>query len=80
MLDGFAALAYGNAMADQTETEERIAHLIRAIDDLSDVVAAQTNQIDVLERRVQMLMTREAQRESDGGDMIPLADQRPPHW
>ena len=34
--------------------EERMAHLIRAVDDLSDVVTAQTREIDTLKRRVQI--------------------------
>ena len=59
--------------------EERIAHLIRAQEDLSDVVARQGAEIDRLTRRVEMLLLREAEREADG---ITPADpnQRPPHW
>ena len=62
--------------------EERIAHLTAQVEDLSDVIARQANQIDVLERRVAMLLEREALREADGDrdGSIPLADQRPPHW
>ena len=67
-------------MADQQALESRIAHLIRAVEDLSDVVAAQGREIDVLTRRVAMLMAREAEREADGEGGVPLADQRPPHW
>jgi len=60
--------------------EEKLAHLIRTVDDLSDVVAAQQTEIDRLTRRVEMLMQREGEREAGGGDGIVLADQRPPHW
>ncbi|WP_212525067.1 SlyX family protein [Actibacterium sp. MT2.3-13A] len=67
-------------MSDTTLLEERIAHLIAAVDDLSDVVARQQREIDVLTRRVAMLMQREAEREVDLGGTIPLADQKPPHW
>ncbi len=59
--------------------EERIAHLIRAVDDLSDVVARQADEIAVLERRVRMLMERAADTEANQGS-VPPADQRPPHW
>lgn len=62
------------------DLEERIAHLIRAVDDLSDVVARQDGQIAVLERRVARLMERAAEQESQGGGSVALADQRPPHW
>ena len=58
--------------------EEKLAHLMRAVDDLSDVVARQGGEIDVLTRRVRMLMEREAEREQDGGS--PEANVRPPHW
>jgi len=60
--------------------EERLAHLIRAVDDLSDMVARQGREIDVLTRRVALLMAREAEREVEGEGTVPLADQRPPHW
>lgn len=59
--------------------EERMAHLIRAVDDLSDVVAAQTRDIDTLKRRVQMLMEREAEREAAGLGSAE-ANVPPPHW
>ncbi|WGH77563.1 SlyX family protein [Jannaschia ovalis] len=60
--------------------EERIAHLIRQVEDLSDVVARQSGEIDRLERRVALLMERAAEAESEGQGSVPLADQRPPHW
>ena len=61
------------------QLEERISHLIRAVDDLSDVVARQSREIDTLTRRVQMLMQREAERE-DMGLTAPEANVPPPHW
>lgn len=67
-------------MTDQTHLEEKIAHLTRTVDDLSDVVARQEREISRLTHRVQMLMEREATREYDSGGSIPLADQKPPHW
>ncbi|TFL20105.1 SlyX family protein [Jannaschia formosa] len=60
--------------------EERIAHLTRTVEDLSDVVAAQSRAIEVLERRVALLMQRAAEAEQEAGGSVPLADQRPPHW
>jgi SlyX protein len=59
--------------------EEQIAHLIRAVDDLSEVAARQAREIDALERRVAMLLSREAEREAGQGE-APAADQRPPHY
>jgi SlyX protein len=63
-----------------TALEEQVAHLTRTIEELSDVLARQDGEIDRLTRRVGMLMTREAEREAETGDSVPLADQRPPHW
>ncbi len=66
-------------MTENTKLEERIAHLIRAVDDLSDIVAAQGREIDRLTRLTEMLALREAEREEGGMD-APAANQRPPHW
>lgn len=60
--------------------EEKIAHLIRTVDELNDVVTAQQAEIDTLTRRVQMLMRREAERDSDGGGGVVIGDERPPHY
>ncbi|MBF9043312.1 SlyX protein [Rhodobacterales bacterium HKCCE4037] len=60
--------------------EEQVAHLTKAVDDMSEVVARQDREIAVLTRRVEMLMNREAEREADQGGTVPLADQKPPHW
>ena len=67
-------------MTSQAELEEQIAHLVRTVEDLSEVVARQDAEITTLTRRVEMLMMREAEREVDGGGTVPLADQKPPHW
>lgn len=60
--------------------EEKIAHLTRTVEDLSDIVARQGQALDLVTRRLRALIEREAGREADGGAQIPLADQRPPHW
>jgi SlyX protein len=60
--------------------EEKIAHLLRTVDDLSDEVARQNREIDLLKRRVEMLMQREAEREADAGGGIVMGDERPPHY
>lgn len=60
--------------------EEEIAHLRRAVDDLSDVVARQADEIAVLTRRLGLLMARLAETEAGAPGGAPPADQRPPHW
>lgn len=68
-------------MADRMDAiEEELAHLRRANDELSDVVARQEHEIGRLSRQVQVLMAREAERELDTGGSLPMADQPPPHW
>ena len=67
-------------MTDITHLEEQIAHLTRTVDDLSDIVTRQENELAVATRRLAMLMDREAGREMDAGGSVPLADQRPPHY
>ncbi|MGR3322272.1 MAG: SlyX family protein [Pseudooceanicola sp.] len=60
--------------------EEKLAHLERVADDLSDIVTRQQREIDTLTRRVHMLMEREAEREAGEGGGTQFADQKPPHW
>lgn len=59
--------------------EEKAAHLMRAVEDLSDVVARQGKEIDRLVRLVGLLVEREAEREAMAGE-APAANVRPPHW
>ena len=73
--------AVAGADMDRIEAlEERVAHLMRGLEDLSDVVARLADATDRLTRHSAMLMQREAEREADGGGGSPQADQRPPHW
>ena len=67
-------------MTDVTHIEEQIAQLTKTVEDLSDIVARQENELAIATRRLAMLMEREAGREMDAGGSVPLADQRPPHW
>jgi len=63
-----------------TVAEEEIAHLSRAVEDLSDIVARQQEELSGLRRQVERLVAREAEQTLDGAGSAPLADQRPPHW
>ena len=64
---------------DRTDAlEEKIAHLIRAVEDLSDMVTRQGKELDRLTRIVGLLAEREAEREGQGG--APEANVKPPHW
>lgn len=68
-------------MDDRIERLEiHVADLLRTQDELSDVIARQSNEIATLTRRVAMLMEREAQRERDAGIAEIVGDERPPHY
>lgn len=60
--------------------EETLSQLTRTTDELSEVIARQDSEIIRLTRRVEMLMRAEAERQSDTGGSVAVADQRPPHW
>ncbi|MCT4609883.1 MAG: SlyX family protein [Pelagimonas sp.] len=63
-----------------TQLEERMAELMRTVDDLSETIARQDKEITRLTARVEMLMRREAERESEGGGGVVFGDERPPHY
>ena len=60
--------------------EERLAHLIRAVDDLSEIVARQDGEIAKLRAQVAHLARREAERARDGEGGVILGDTSPPHY
>ncbi|MGR3462141.1 MAG: SlyX family protein [Roseovarius sp.] len=63
-----------------TEIEERLAHLIRVVDDLSDVIARQDREIEQLRAQVAWLLRRESDREGEGEGSVVLGADRPPHY
>ena len=63
-----------------TTLEEQVAHLTRVVEDLSDVVARQENEISRITRRLALVMERAAERDPAEGGTVQLADQKPPHW
>jgi SlyX protein len=62
------------------QLEEQIAHLTRAVDDMSEIVTRQEDEIVTLNRRVHMLMQREGERDTSGGGAVVMGDERPPHY
>jgi SlyX protein len=67
-------------MTDTTALEEKIAHLTRSVDDLSDIVARQEKELALVTNRVRLLLERAAEQELEVGGTAVLADQKPPHW
>ncbi len=60
--------------------EEQLAHQSALMDELNQVVTTQASQIDILQRRITLLMKRAAEQESDSISGVPVQDQKPPHW
>lgn len=63
-----------------TRLEEKLAHLERMVEDLSDVVAGQQTEIARLTRLVDLLRARDADRDAEGRSHVVLGDERPPHY
>lgn len=63
-----------------THLEEHIAHQDALLEELNEVVTDLRNELDTLNRRVEMLLKRAAEQEADNMQSPALADQRPPHW
>ena len=60
--------------------EEQVSHQQAVIDDLSDIVRKQGAEIELLSRRVALLMSRAAEAEADEGAGAVFADPPPPHY
>ena len=63
-----------------TELEERLAHLEKMAEELSDVVAQQAREIDLMTARIEKLMRREAEREAEATGGVVFGDEKPPHY
>ena len=63
-----------------TDLEERIAHLERLTEELSDIVAEQAREITTLKTRASFLLEREAAREAENPGGVVFGDERPPHY
>ena len=59
--------------------EEQIAHLTRAMEDLSDVVAKQDTELRHLTQLVESLGKKIQGQDSESGGII-FSDERPPHY
>ena len=67
-------------MSDRLDTlEEKVAHLERALTELSDVVARQQKELDLALQRNQRLLDKIAALESDSGPSATTYE-KPPHY
>ena len=60
-----------------TENEAKISYLIKDIEDLSDIVAKQSHELEKLNKKVSFLIQKETERDDISG--VVLGD-KPPHW
>jgi SlyX protein len=60
--------------------EVHITHLTRSVEELSDQVARQAEELDRLKARFQLLIERLSKSDDGEDSPIPLLEQRPPHW
>jgi SlyX protein len=58
--------------------EERIAHLTRAVDDMSEIIRDQGDRLARAERAIRSLAERALDQDADASQ--PPANVRPPHW
>ena len=66
-------------MRDQIETLEfKVAHLERALQELSDVLYRQQRELDTLRNRTQQMVEQVQQLEDRGAD--PTRVEIPPHY
>lgn len=63
-----------------TDLQERIAHLERLTEELSDIVAEQARELTTLKARAKFLLEREAEREAENSGGVVFGDERPPHY
>ena len=60
-----------------TENESKISYLIKDIEDLSDIVAEQSRELEKLNKKVSFLIKKENERVDISG--VALGDKTP-HW
>ena len=60
-----------------TENEAKISYLIKDIEDLSDIVAKQSRELEKLNKKVSFLIQKETEQDDISG--VVLGD-KPPHW
>ena len=60
--------------------EEALAHQTHLVEELNDIVAQQSKEIELLKRQVTILIKRAADEEAANPSSVSFGDQPPPHY
>ncbi len=67
-------------MTDLTALEEKLAHLEKTVEDLSELLRLQSAEIDRLSKLTSAMATRLRETTDQGTGGVFFSDERPPHY
>ena len=62
------------------EIEEKLSHIMKSLDELSDIVAKHETTISLSASRIEKLMSTLAEKELESGGAAYFQDDKPPHY
>ena len=65
---------------DSIIIEEKLSHIMKSLDELSDIVAKHETTITLSTSRIEKLMNMLAEKELESGSAAYFQDDKPPHY
>jgi|TARA_B110000305_G_C19461421_1_gene654694 SlyX protein len=65
---------------DSIIIEEKLSHIMKSLDELSDIVAKHETTITLSTSRIEKLMNMLAEKELESGGAAYFQDDKPPHY
>jgi SlyX protein len=65
---------------DSIIIEEKLSHIMKSLDELSDIVTKHETTITLSTSRIEKLMNMLAEKELESGDAAYFQDDKPPHY
>ena len=65
---------------DSIIIEEKLSHIMKSLDELSDIVAKHETTITLSTSRIEKLMKKKKKKELEGGGAAYFQDDKPPHY
>ena len=65
---------------DSIIIEEKLSHIMKSLDELSDIVAKHETTISLSASRIEKLMSTLAEKELESGGDAYFQDDKPPHY